>query len=288
MKKLSRIVQKVEKDCIYEFLKHMDLKLCVDIGAAAGYFTKIISQKGDKSTHIVAFEPFPGNFSFFEEHTKDIKNIVLIKKALSDTMGKLDFFVPSTVEGTEPGWENFAGYSSVGYLSSLSRVNKEHYPNGKTFQVDTVTMDSEFVSKHIDFAKIDVQGAETKVLLGAKQLLHENKIDVMYIEWSGESEIIDILSNSNYITYDSTYMVVPNVYDMAPFEAMGFKSIEKLQLSTGKIAYDMVLEEDGLTPLEAILQVKERKLGYIQTDIIAVSQPYHNFFLSSVAAYNKA
>jgi FkbM family methyltransferase len=266
----------------------MDLKLCVDIGAAAGEITKIISQSGDHNMHIIAYEPFPGNFSFFYEQTKDLKNIIFIKKAVSDTIDTLDFFIHSTVQGTEAGWEKYKGYSSVGFLSCASKIKEEHYPNGKKIRVDTVTMDSEFVNKKINFVKIDVQGAETKVLLGAKQLLHENKIDVLYIEWTGESEVIDILINNNYIIYDSTYIVVPNIYDITPFEAMGFKSTKKLQLSTGKIAYDMILEEDGLTPSEAILQVKEQKLGYIQTDIIAVSQSYYDVFLNAVIAANKA
>jgi FkbM family methyltransferase len=287
MKKFSTIVETVKQDCIYDLLKYMNLELCVDIGAGAGYFTKIISLSSS-DIHIVAYEPFPGNHAFFYEHTKELSNIVLIKKAVSDTVDKLDFFVHSTVQGTEAGWEQYKGYSSVGFLSCVSKIKEEHYPNGKKFRVDTVTLDSEFVDRHISFLKIDVQGAETKVLLGAKQLLHKNKIDVLYIEWSGESEIIDILTNNNYVIYDSTYMVVPNVYGITPFEAMGFGSIKKLQLSTGKIAYDMILEEHGLSPSEAISKVKEQKLGYIQTDIIAVSQTYHDTFLNAVIAYNKA
>lgn len=40
---LSKLINKMEKDIIYEFIKYSKLKICVDVGAAKGFYTKRIS-----------------------------------------------------------------------------------------------------------------------------------------------------------------------------------------------------------------------------------------------------
>jgi len=275
----------VKHDVIYDVLKYLDLNLCIDVGAGSGSITNILSYN---NTTIVAYEPFPGNHPLFCEYTKHLKNITLVKKAVSDKIDTLDFFVHSTVEGTEKGWEKHKGYSSVGFLSCVSKIKEENYPNGQKFKVDTVTLDSEFPDRNISFLKIDVQGAEEKVLKGAEKLLKENKVDILYIEWTGEAEITDLLVKNNYILFDSTYMTVPNIYNIVPFKNIGFEVLKELPLSTGKIAYDMILNSQDISPSEAILKVKEQKLGYIQTDVIAISPSYYPDFLNAVSKYNES
>jgi FkbM family methyltransferase len=53
--------------------------------------------------------------------------------------------------------------------------------------VETTSIDTEFsVGEPIDFMKIDVQGGETRVLLGADGMLRTRRINLLYIEWSGD------------------------------------------------------------------------------------------------------
>jgi hypothetical protein len=120
---LTEIIDKPRPDCVYDILCHLDLGLCVDVGAAAGHMTRRIRRAGGARTRVVAFEPFPGNHEFFYQSTMRLDKITLIKKAVSDRVGKAEFTVPSVVQGTEPGWEKYAGYSSGGFLSPRSMMH---------------------------------------------------------------------------------------------------------------------------------------------------------------------
>ena len=143
----------------------------------------------------------------------------------------------------------------------------------------------EFPNEEIDFIKMDVQGAEEKVLHGASAALEENRISVLYIEWSGEQGVIDILTNHGYQIYDSTYVVGPKIYDTQPFKDIGFRDITRINLSTGKTAYEMILADDNVSPAEAIRKVKNQGLGWIQTDLIAINSNVKEQFLEATRKY---
>lgn len=234
-----------QHDFIYKLISYQDLKLCLDVGAAAGLMTKKIKELGNQETKVIAFEPFPGNHQYFLENTKDLANIELIKKAVSDTVGHQIFYVSSFVSGQEPGWENMPGYSSLGYLlqdsqdingkkprenisdflkenlRSLKRyikkyvLNKQRIKNqqqsqisnvGTTINVEKITLDS-MIKDHVDFLKIDVQGGELDVLKGAENLIKTQGIDVIYLEYSGDLRIIEFLTDYGYTIFDTDYMV---------------------------------------------------------------------------------
>lgn len=283
---LSKLIYKMEKDIIYKLIKYCNLELCIDVGAAKGSFTTLISSASKDKANIFSYEPFYGNHDFFYEETKDLNNVTLIKKALSDKVGKEKLFVHSKVIGTEKGWENYKGYSSVGMLSSISKLDFSKYPQGEHLDIDCTTLDIEFKDKHIDFVKIDVQGAEINVLKGAENLLKQSNIDLLYIEWSGEKEVIDILNKNNYTIYDSTYLIVPNNNDISLILENNFELIEELKLSTGKIAYEASLKNKDLSPIEIISQLRNQNLAYIQTDLIAVSKKFNKRFLKIISNYN--
>jgi len=310
IRKITEIIDQPKRDLIYDILYHLNLDLCVDIGAAAGDITRKLCLVGGANTRIVAFEPFQGNHEYFYQSTKNLNNnISLIKKAVSDSIGTVEFIVPSVVLGTEPGWEKFVGYSSVGSLASVSKVNSPGSPpkNQKSlksrirgifsappkrprpliFNIKTTTVDIEFPNEEIDFMKIDVQGAESKVLFGARTILQENRIHILYIEWAGDQEVMKILADSGYQIYDSTYIIIPKIHDPQPFEKIGFHYVEDVKLSTGNTAYEMILTNDNVSPDEAIREVKKSGLGYIQTDLIAISQNISEQFMLATKQFSE-
>lgn len=69
LRHLTEIIDKPGRDCVYDILCHLDLGLCVDVGAAAGHMTRRIRRAGGARTRVVAFEPFPGNHEFFYRST---------------------------------------------------------------------------------------------------------------------------------------------------------------------------------------------------------------------------
>jgi FkbM family methyltransferase len=292
IRKITEIIDRPVRDFIYQIIKYIPLRLCVDVGAAAGHITRSIRLAGDSHTEVVAFEPFPGNHDFFFRSTQNLNNVKLVKKAVSDHIGIAEFIVPSVVKGIEPGWENYKGYSSLGHLATLNDVKNKS--TDKTvvqnveelkLRVDTTCIDDEFEGHVIDFMKIDVQGSEAKVLDGSRSMLSKNLIKILYIEWSGERDIIQKLEDNNYQIYDSLYVVGPTSRDIDPFTQIGFEFVEELKLSIGKFAFDLRLVSDNISPQDAIDAVRLKHLGWIQTDIIAVSNESIDIFLNAVNKY---
>lgn len=293
---LQSLIPRPQRDCIYDLLPHLKPGLCLDIGAAAGHETRRIALAGGDGTRVVAFEPFPGNHPFFLEATQGLGDRVrLVPKAVSDRVGTAEFTVPSIVHAGTVGWERFVGYSSVGFLSRRrSRIHRAlremlsalrgRPPRGR-LSVATTTVDTEFPAEPIGFVKIDVQGAEPQVLRGAARALADRRIDLLYVEWSGDAEVVRALEEPGYAIYDSLYVAGPRDPDVAAFERIGFTHVADIHLSTGRTAFELALPAGALPPAQAIAEVRKRNLGWIQTDLIAVSPLMRERFAAAVGAY---
>jgi FkbM family methyltransferase len=122
-----------------------------DIGAHAGFYTVLAATLCGPRGQVIAFEPLPRNLNFLKSHIRinHLPNVRVIEAAASDTEGSALF-----KEG-ESG--------SVGHLSE-----------GGKLPVKTVRVDGLVASGEIPpptHMKIDVEGAEFKVLLGSKSVL---------------------------------------------------------------------------------------------------------------------
>jgi FkbM family methyltransferase len=300
IRKITEILPKPERDFVYDIVAALRPLLCLDVGAAAGVQTRRIRLLGGTESRVVAFEPFVGNFAYFEETTRDLYNVVLIKKAVGERVGRKAFVVPSVIAGTERGWETFKGYSSVGFLAKdgnpsvrsklvhvagvvLDRLRRRHRP--RRVVVDTTSLDAEFPHAQIDFAKIDVQGGEEGVLAGAARLLSEGRLSTIYLEWSGDPVVPSVLARHGYTLYDSTYVIGANSPDVRPLVALGFTLVGEINLSTGKRAYEMTLNGDAGSPAEAMCAVVNAGLGWIQTDLIAVAPRARDSFAEALDQY---
>ncbi|AOX02603.1 methyltransferase [Moorena producens PAL-8-15-08-1] len=122
-----------------------------DIGAHAGFFTLLTSVLVGDQGKVFAFEPLPQNLGYLRKHLSinSITNATVMAAALSDRSGMASFRETS---GSYQG-----GISSQG-----------------TLQVKMVSLDQLIASGELpvpDCIKIDVEGHEKFVLLGAKSLL---------------------------------------------------------------------------------------------------------------------
>lgn len=130
------------------------------------------------------FEPLPKNIQLIENNLKryQIKNVELVPKAVSDIVGVTVFYVSSGQPGTiEVDWD-FGNKSS-----SLLPPKEQNLPDWLKFEerikVETITLESFILQNKIDivdFAHIDVQGAELRVLKGANK--HLKNIKSIWLE----------------------------------------------------------------------------------------------------------
>ncbi|MCH8331761.1 MAG: FkbM family methyltransferase [Bacteroidetes bacterium] len=165
----------IEKELLSIFRKKPP-KVILDIGSCEGE-DAIRYARLFPSAMIYAVEPLPSNQELvlknFEKYK--LENVELITAAFSDQEGEHEFHVSSGYPKAEPQGEDW----DYGNKSSSLLVPDKHLEITpwvkfeESIKVKTITMDSFCHSKgisSIDFIHIDVQGAELKVLDGARNM----------------------------------------------------------------------------------------------------------------------
>ena len=143
----------------------------LDIGANIGYFTLIAAKLVGEEGKVFAFEPEPYNFDLLVRNIKlnSYHNVFPAQKAIAGKNGRAILFLDKTRWGRH----------------SLSRANVRDF-SGNSVEVDVQTLD-DFVKDfgdRVDFAKIDVQGAESAVIQGMENIIDSNKNLKMVVEFS--------------------------------------------------------------------------------------------------------
>ncbi len=185
-------------DDVYEVVARMDPGLYLDVGAAAGKVTSRLVELSPTS-RVLAFEPFEGNHPFLRSRVGHLTQVDVVEKAASDFDGPGLLYVSATLSGAEKGWEGYAGYSSSGMLVP---ADDAHRHDARTRRVEVCSIDA-LVDEHVRLLKIDVQGGEMGVLRGAKETIERHGVDVIYVEYEGESEIVELLDQHGYVVFDS-------------------------------------------------------------------------------------
>jgi len=128
------------------------------------------------SSHIYTFECNKNTLPICRKRTRNIKNITLIEKAVSDKNSNVKFF-PINKELTETTWEDGnQGASSLFQASGKYPV--ENYVQDeitvKSTRLDTVIKKNGI--KSVDLLWMDIQGAELLALKGLGSEIHKVKI----------------------------------------------------------------------------------------------------------------
>tara|TARA_B110000503_G_scaffold142564_1_gene239767 strand:+ start:3558 stop:4154 length:597 start_codon:yes stop_codon:yes gene_type:complete len=153
-------------ETIDQITKDKNKFFAVDVGANTGEVTKYFSEHWSK---VLAFEPTP---STFKELLKNVdKNVQCENIGLSDSSGTLTF-----ATGPNPRINQI--------------VSENFYKKGwTTINIPVKTLDS-LNLLDVDLLKIDVEGHERQVVLGAKNLIKTCK-PLIIIEISFENKVYD-------------------------------------------------------------------------------------------------
>jgi FkbM family methyltransferase len=163
------------KELLLKLFKYNDKLIILDIGGCEGEESIRYSRIFSKSK-IYIFEPLPKNITIINENIIKFKvdNVFLQPFAVSDQNGVATFHISSghpEHESKDLDWD--FGNKSSSLLPPQEHNNLDWLSFKETIEVKTITLDSfceeNNVSK-IDFIHMDVQGAELKVMLGAKKV----------------------------------------------------------------------------------------------------------------------
>ena len=149
-----------------------DQGIVFDIGAHIGIWTVPMALRRPKAT-IYAFEGATATHARLAKNVtaNGIANADVHHLAVSDNVGSVTFQSPHNA-------------SVFGRIAAVGN-SRGRYDNAVTVEVPCTTV-ADFCSRnrisHIDFIKIDVEGAELNVLRGALPLLAERKIEKIWME----------------------------------------------------------------------------------------------------------
>ena len=150
----------------------------VDVGAFCGYYTLIASRLVNDSGRAYAFEPDPRTYAYLVRNVEANRclNVVSVNKAVS---GRTGFAALAVHEQPERNW----------LLPSSSAI--------PSIAVPSITLDDFFAARgwpSVGLIKMDIEGGETAVLLGMKELSQRNpdlslimEFDMATVRRSGES-----------------------------------------------------------------------------------------------------
>lgn len=134
-----------------------------DAGAHYGYFSLLAACLVGKDGHVIAFEASPSTYRILEKNTAGKKNITAVNKALSDEKTELSFFEFPNL---------YSEYNTVDISQFQDQAWIAKYPPAE-IRVHAETLDN--ILKTLEripaIIKIDVEGAEFKVLSGARKTL---------------------------------------------------------------------------------------------------------------------
>jgi len=200
----------IEKELLF-LLDKEEVKTVFDIGACEAEDSIRYSRLFPGST-VYAFEPRQDNLQkgLASIERYNCKNIVLENIALSDKDGKAEFFIS---EGQPEGAKDIKDWDFGNKSSSLLPPSEEMKKHTEWLQfknkIEVVTMRLENYARvknisEIDFAHIDVQGAELMVLAGAGSFL--NKIKLIWME----VEAVELYKGQPLKTEVETFMKANN------------------------------------------------------------------------------
>jgi len=178
-----------------------------DVGANIGQSILKYRDLFPKSK-LYSFEANPEIMPQLTRTTSHLPAVQVFNLALSDSIGESEFYVTSVHEASSL-------LQPEHFLMELSREKKYDFHK---VVVPTLTLDA-FVEQHkpetIDILKIDVQGAELKVLHGSRATLASGIVKSIYIEVNLASTYVEQMSLTQLLQFmtESCFQL----WDILPF-----------------------------------------------------------------------
>jgi len=193
-------------------------ELFIDVGSNIGLTSIPVLRKVERS-RVLSFEPSPNSLPYLQRTRRRSgfqDRWEVVPKAAAESTGTVRFFV------TTPRYGILDGLRDTGRAS-----------DGHTIEVPRTTVDAEWQRlgcPAVCCMKIDVEGAEGRVLKGAEQMVRRERPHIL-LEWSD----VNLIPNGTDLSFLVRYAAL-NGYDVAEFPSRkpvsGLHDLERQTLDT--------------------------------------------------------
>ena len=139
-----------------------------NFGTHSLFFSNTHKNNCSNKCRIISVEPFPSTAEILKKNLKTV-NCEILEVALGDQTSNTDFFFES---GATDGGQN----------SLIKHYYLENKVTVKQTTIDKLVKTLKL--EHIDFLKLDIEGAELRALMGAQSTLKQGKIDYIQLEYN--------------------------------------------------------------------------------------------------------
>ena len=160
--------------------------LFIDVGAHTGLYT-LSAIKANHANHVICFEPYFMNLS------RLITNLRLnsFSNKASTVLGAVSNF---------DGKSNFSISTEKSYMSKGGKIDNNGF-EVNVFQLDTLYLNK--LNKKLKGIKIDTEGEDFKVLIGAKNLIKEYKPEIIIeVREENKNDIENFFKENSYKVFD--------------------------------------------------------------------------------------
>lgn len=178
----------------------------VDVGAHIGKYSLQIAGVVGAQGKVIAIEPDPDNFEALLEGVEmnEFSNVVALPIAAFDRECTLPFYVSPSTGKTKEGWLIGKGWSSLKHRTSENVHEVVAKPLDKILKDLGVS--------HVDYIKIDVEGAEYEVLKGSREVIERNKPKIIAECTMKQNAVFRFMKEEKY----TSILVAPNYYLFEP------------------------------------------------------------------------
>jgi FkbM family methyltransferase len=196
--------------------------IVIDVGANVGGYSNYISSVSPNA-NIFSFEPHPETFLILKENAEN-NNFTAINSACGNEKGTLKLYAYAEKEDST-------------HSSLYKEVIEEFFSSkSKNWDVEVMTLDTFVVENGIErirLLKIDTEGNELQVLIGACEIISKDAVDMIHFEFNEMNafsktffkDIYDFLPNYYFYRMFPNSLVSMGSYRPVHWEIFAYQNI---------------------------------------------------------------